>query len=151
MNPAVIDASIAVKWVVEEEGTPQSLLLRRRLDLVAPDLLIAECANVLWKKVRLNELAADEALLAARLLQAAPIELVPTRSLLENATRIAIALDHPAYDSLYLALAIERGCPFVTSDERLVRKLATSSAKGLPVKAIRLEDIERETWRSRGG
>ncbi|HTC12012.1 MAG TPA: type II toxin-antitoxin system VapC family toxin [Acetobacteraceae bacterium] len=123
MNTRVIDASIAVKWVVEEEGTLQALALRRQARLIAPELLVAECANILWMKVRRNELSTDEALLAARLLQAAEIELSPTRSLLEPATRIAVELDHPAYDCLYLALAFERDCQFVTADERLLRKL----------------------------
>jgi predicted nucleic acid-binding protein len=123
VNTLVIDASIAVKWVVEESGTPEALTLRRRARLVAPDLLAAECANVLWKKVRRHELSRQEALLAARLLQGAEIELVPTRALLEAAARIAIELDHPAYDCLYLALAIEKGCRFVTADGRLLRKL----------------------------
>jgi predicted nucleic acid-binding protein len=141
--PVVIDASIAIKWVIEEEGSPQSLLLRQRATLCAPELLIAECANILWKKVRLNELLAVEALLAARLLQAASVELVPTRSLLEAATRIAIALDHPAYDALYIALAIERDCPFVTADERLVRKL-DMHRRHLAVQAVRLVDVERQ-------
>lgn len=142
MIPVVIDASVAIKWVIEEEGTAQSLQLRQRARLAAPELLIAECANVLWKKVRLKELDADEALLAARLLQAASIEFVPTRSLMEAATRIAIELDHPAYDALYVALAIERGCPFVTGDERLVRKLGTTRHRHLKVRTIRLVDVE---------
>ena len=119
----VIDASIAVKWLVEEDGTPQALALRRRARLIAPDLLTAECANILWKKARRGELTKEEALLAARLLQAAEIELAPTRSLLEAATLIAIELDHPAYDCLYLAVAVDRNCRFVTADQRLLRKL----------------------------
>ncbi len=123
MSTLVIDASIAIKWLIDEEGTAQALMLRRRAKLIAPELLVAECANILWKKVRRDELSTDEALLAARLLQTAEIELLPTRALLESATRIAIELGHPAYDCLYLALAIERGCRFVTADERLLRKL----------------------------
>jgi predicted nucleic acid-binding protein len=109
--------------VVEEEGTPQALTLRRKAKLLAPELLVAECANILWKKARRNELSREEALLAARLLQTAAIELVPTRSLLAAATRIAIELDHPAYDCLYLALAIANDCRFVAADERFLRKL----------------------------
>ena len=123
MNRLVIDASIAIKWVVEEEGTQQALALRRRAKLIAPELLVVECANILWKKVRRDELTSHEALLAARLLQAAEVELLPTRALLEAATRIAIELDHPAYDCLYLVLAIENKCRFVTADERFLRKL----------------------------
>ncbi len=70
-----------------------------------------------------NELLADEALLAARLLEGADVELLPTRSLLGAATRMAIELDHPAYDCLYLALAEANDCRFVTADTRLLRKL----------------------------
>ena len=126
MTTLVIDASIAIKWVVEEVGTPQALALRQKARLIAPELLVAECANILWKKVLRDELAEEEALLAARLLQAADIELLPTRSLLEAATRMAIALDHPAYDCLYLALAVESDCQFVTADERFLRRLEQS-------------------------
>jgi len=144
VNAVVIDASIAVKWVIEEEGTSQSLELRRRAKLMAPELLVAECANILWRKVRLNELSKDEALLAARLLQAADIEFTPTRSLLEAATRIAIELDHPAYDCLYLALAIERDCLFVTADVRFLRKLAEGRRRQYRTKTISLAEAAEE-------
>ena len=70
-----------------------------------------------------KELSKAEALLAARLLEGSDIELLPTRSLLEAAARIAIDLDHPAYDCLYLALAIANDCRFVTADGRFVRKI----------------------------
>lgn len=123
MTTFVIDASIAVKWVVEEDGTENALALRGRAKLIAPELLVAECANILWKKIQRGELTEDVALFAARLLQGSDIELLPIRALLEAATRIAIALDHPAYDCIYLALAIERDCRFATADGRLLRKL----------------------------
>ncbi|MGD9538164.1 MAG: type II toxin-antitoxin system VapC family toxin [Alphaproteobacteria bacterium] len=123
MNALVIDASIAIKWVVEEDGTAEALTLRERARLIAPDLLVAECANVLWKKVQRDELSSDEALLAARLLEGADVELLPTRALFEAATRLAIELNHPAYDCLYLALAAANDCRFVTADERFLRKL----------------------------
>jgi predicted nucleic acid-binding protein len=139
----VVDASIAVKWVVEEDGTPQALILRRQAKLIAPDLLMAECANILWKKVQRNELPKEEALLAARLLQAAEIELLPTRSSIEAATRIAIELDHPAYDCVYLALAIDNGCKFVTADERLLRKLDQSRQQALRARAISLTEAAK--------
>lgn len=134
----VVDASIAVKWVVEEEGTEEALSLRRKAKLIAPDLLAAECSNILWKKVRRGELAKDEALLAARLLQNADLELLPTRPLLESATRLAVELDHPAYDCVYLALALAKGCNFVTADERLLRKLERNRDRNSAGRAISL-------------
>jgi predicted nucleic acid-binding protein len=136
----VIDASIAVKWVVEEQGTPEALGVRQRAKLIAPELLVAECANILWKKVQRGELLKEEALLAARLLQGAEIELLPTRSSLEAATRLAIELGHPAYDCLYLALAIEHDCRFVTADERFLRKLGQVRRRALRGKAMSLAE-----------
>jgi predicted nucleic acid-binding protein len=134
----VIDASIAVKWVIEEEGSREAVALRGRGRLIAPDLLVAECANILWKKARRSELARDEALLAARLLQGVDVELVPMRPLLAAAARLALALDHPAYDCIYLALAVERDCRFVTADQALLRKLGQARLRGLRGRAVSL-------------
>ena len=121
---AVIDASTVIKWVVEEEGTAQALALRRAYHkLLAPDLLVSECANVLWKKVTRGQLTPGEAQLAARLIASAEIELVETRAFLETATMLAIQLNHPAYDCTYLALATAQGCPFITADQGFVRKV----------------------------
>jgi predicted nucleic acid-binding protein len=141
LNPRVIDASVVIKWVVEENGTGQALALRHGGKLLAPELIVAECANILWKKVQRGQLSREEALLAARLLQGAEIELKPTRPLLEAATRIAIDLDHPAYDCLYLALAVDNDCQFVTADERLLRKLDQAGVAGLRGRAISLMDL----------
>jgi len=130
----VIDASIALKWVVAEADSDAALALRSE-GVTAPELLIAECANALWKKVRRKELTVQEASLAARLLQRADIELEPMRDLIEPATRMAVTLDHPAYDCLYLALAEAREGEFVTADEAFCRKV---SAAGLNVRATPL-------------
>jgi predicted nucleic acid-binding protein len=118
----VIDASIAVKWVVTEPGTAEAVSLLSAGTLAAPELLVAECANILWKKVARHELTAEEAMLAARLLQRAEIELHPMRALLEPAARLAIDIDHPAYDCVYLALALTGDWRFVTADVRLLAK-----------------------------
>jgi predicted nucleic acid-binding protein len=139
----VIDASIAIKWVIEEDGTPQALALRQRARLIAPELLVAECANILWKKVRRNELLKEEAILAARLLQGAEIELRPTRSLCEAAARLSIEIDHPAYDCVYLALAAENECQFVTADERFLRRLHRVRQRALRSRAISLADASK--------
>ncbi len=140
MTTYVIDASVAIKWVVEETGTQQALLLRRHR-LLAPDLLIPECADVLWKKVRRGELTEDEAMVAAGLLHGADIALSPMSGLLEPATRLAILLVHSAHDCFYLALAHQNNCAFVTADEAFARKV---SAAGIPVAVTDLRDIRPE-------
>lgn len=140
MTTWVIDASVAIKWVVDEPDTPQALLLRRHR-LVAPDLLVPECANILWKKVRRRELSEAEAMLAARLLQRSDIELEPMRHLLEPATKLAIALGHPAYDCTYLALADALSCAMVTADEQLHRRIL---AFGGQPNVVRLATIQEQ-------
>jgi predicted nucleic acid-binding protein len=133
ISRVVIDASIAIKWMVEEEGTARALSVRSSYDkLLAPDLLVSECANVLWKKVTRGELTAPEAQMAARLLAASDIELIGTRAHLEAATRLAVRLNHPAYDCTYMALAMAQGCPFVTADAAFVGKVR---AGGEPAEA----------------
>ena len=122
MRRLVIDASVAIKWVIEEPGTAEALALRR-YRLLSPDLLIPECANILWKKTCRQEIGLDESLLAARLLERADVELLPMRRLFEPATRLAIRLNHPAYDCVYLALAQASGCSFVTADSRFCTKV----------------------------
>lgn len=140
MSLLVIDASIAVKWVVDESGTSEALALRGRGRLIAPDLLVAECANILWKKVQRRELSKDEALLAARLLQGAEIELLPSRALLEVATRFAIELSHPAYHCLNLALAVKNDCRFVTADSGFMRKLGQVRGGRIRERVVSLTD-----------
>jgi predicted nucleic acid-binding protein len=140
LNTLVIDAGILIKWVVEEDGTNLALALRQKARLMAPDLIVAECANILWKKVQRKELSRDEAHFAARLLQSAEVELVPARAFMESATRIAIELDHPAYDCLYLALAVENGCRFVTADKRLVDKIRRDKKSPLHDRIVGLAD-----------
>jgi predicted nucleic acid-binding protein len=65
-------------------------------------------------------------------------ELLPMRSLCETATRISIEVDHPAYDCLYLALAVEKQCRFVTADDRFLKKLARHQQSKLRSSAISL-------------
>ena len=122
LGRVVVDASVAVKWVVEETGSEHAVLLLER-QLVAPDLICAEIANILWKKVRRRELAADEAEVAAQALEGADIEMVATRPYLAAATVIAVELDHPAYDGIYLAVAERLDLPLVTADRRLIAKV----------------------------
>ncbi len=144
METLVVDASIAVKWVVEEEGTAAAISLRAKFRFAAPDLLSAECANILWKKARRGDLTHEEAVMAARLLERSGIELLPMRSLTEPATSLAIELDHPAYDCLYLALAHQQKWRFVTADERLLGVVRQKRPEELAGLCVSLDQIDRD-------
>lgn len=119
--------------------------------LITPDLLMAECANVFWKKTASGEFTPDEARLAARLAHASAQELVPMRSLAEQAAVLACRLNHPAYECVSIALALDRKRPIVTADRRLVETLRGADRPDLKRIAVKLGDPVRSTaFRKRG-
>jgi predicted nucleic acid-binding protein len=117
----VVDASVAIKWVIAEADNEPAITLRHH-SLIAPDQLFAECANVLWRKLRRREITEDEAVTAAQTLEQADLVVVPTRGYMARAVAIATELDHPAYGAIYLAVAETFGLRLATADDRLIRK-----------------------------
>lgn len=120
MSGFVVDASVAVKWLVSEALSEQAaLLLARDQPLIAPELLYAEAASALWAMARRGNLSATDARDALDLLADAPITApCSMRQLLPAAARLAKDLDHPVYDCFYLALALQEQRPVVTADRR---------------------------------
>ncbi len=129
----VIDASVAIKWVITEEGTEAANRLRwNGTAFHAPDLLVPETGNILWKKVLRHEVTQAEAELACGILRLANIEIHAMGQQSLPALQMAMALEHPVYDTTYLALAQALGMPMVTADRRLVNKVAASGNSGFP-------------------
>jgi predicted nucleic acid-binding protein len=122
VNGLVVDASLAIKWFIDEPDSAEALAVLRH-PISAPDLLAPECANILWKKVGRGELRAEEAEAIALALEGAVITLHSTRPYLASATRIACELGRAAYDCFYLALAERLQQPLVTADMRLVNAI----------------------------
>ncbi len=120
MKVVVVDASVAVKWFIPEDGAAEAdALLAQRTPLIAPALLWIEVASVLWKLARRGALPpeAAEGVLAAS--QRYPVEIVDTAPLLGEALRLALATGATVYDALYLAAAIAHDGTLVTADQRL--------------------------------
>ena len=124
----VVDASVAVKWLVSEPLSENArLLLSHRLDLHAPDFVLVEFANVIWKKVRRKELAASPRYVDALSSLNEIITLHPAADLIERAMQIALEIEHPVYDCLYLACAEGTESELTTADRNLVNKVSASS------------------------
>jgi predicted nucleic acid-binding protein len=120
----VVDASVAAKWLVRGQLSEDALaLLEASNDLLAPDLLLAEVASVLWKKVRSGELTDEMALERYSTLLGMGVKVVTALGLSRRALEIALETGRTAYDALYLALAESHSCRVVTADERLVNAL----------------------------
>ena len=89
----VVDASVAIKWFVDEAGSGRARRLWQTTpDLKAPDLLLPEAA-----------------------------------SLAPAALEIALALEHPAYDCFYIALAELDASAVVTADRKLLARVDGSA------------------------
>jgi predicted nucleic acid-binding protein len=92
--------------------------LLERYALAAPELLLVECVNALWLRLRRGEVALGDAVAAMRRLQAVPLDLASDAGLAPQALSLSAELDHPAYDCMYLALALEHAAVVVTADRR---------------------------------
>jgi predicted nucleic acid-binding protein len=91
-------------------------------ELLAPDLLLSEFGNGLWKKVRRGELlVADASDILAQFLVASQIAFAPIHSVVHPAFEIATRFGHPIDDVMYLAVAAAQGCQFVTADDQLAQ------------------------------
>ena len=125
MTGYVVDASVAVKWLVSEQlSSNAESLLDANLTLVAPELLFAEASNALWAMVRRGDMGRADLAEAISVLKDAPIAVpTPMRHLAASAARLAIDLDHPVYDCFYLALAVQEQYEVVTADARFHDKV----------------------------
>lgn len=128
----VVDASVVVKWFVEEDHHEQARDLLRADDiLLAPDLIVLEITNVVWKKTIRDEIdRAQATIIAAAILQGEP-QLHPSTDFSERALEMALSLNHPIYDCVYLACAEHFNSPLITLDQRLCKAAANTEFENL--------------------
>jgi predicted nucleic acid-binding protein len=124
----VLDASVALKWVLAEPGSDRALALRADFrrgihTFLAPDVFLAEAGHTLAKAERRKVIAPPQgSILLADLLTTIP-QLRPSLPLLPQAFSIASAFRISFYDCLYVALADRESCKLLTADLRLVHVL----------------------------
>ena len=113
----VVDASVALKWVLDEPGKEAADALLDE-ELIAPALWLVEAANALWRRSQRGEISADEAVERLAELFNAPVATTAIEADLPAAADLANRLAHPVYDCLYLAAAIREDTYVVTADAR---------------------------------
>lgn len=130
----VVDASVAIKWVLLEDATDRAAALRKQPDeLIAPSLIAAEIGSAMRKRVAAQELTVTEAVSAAEFATGLMTRLVPIPELASRALQIAVAVQHPIYDCFYLALAERERCELVTADARLIAAAKKAKIKVRPL------------------
>lgn len=121
----VLDASVALKWVLPEAHSDKSLALRdaydQRLDLlIGPHFFPMECGYSLFRgQNKKLVLPGQPRKLLTSILRHAPV-LKDVGPLLPRAVEITEQMQVGFYDAFYIALAEAETCEFVTADARLV-------------------------------
>jgi len=136
----VVDASVAIKWFLPEiHSEAASRVLRSKRALLAPDLVWAEVGNTLWKKVRRNEITAEEAYGILRDFIRFPLRTYASKTLLPAAWELADQFGITVYDSLYLALVSGRGRSLVTADRKFYESI---HKKPIGSRVVWVEDMK---------
>ena len=116
---AVVDASLAVKWLVSEIHSDKAFALARswvsdEIQLAAPYLMPVEVSNALHRRVARNELTVGIAARLMETLMASGIEFWETAYIHSKAIEMASRFRQNAtYDAHYLALAETLNCELV--------------------------------------
>jgi predicted nucleic acid-binding protein len=125
----VVDASVVLKWVLDEPGRSSSLLLldafeARETNLLAPDSLMHEVGSVLSRRCRRKLLSVTQAKAAFALLDHRKPLLFGGSVLMTEALTLSVRHSLSYWDGLYVTLALRNDCPLVTADRRLYRAAA---------------------------
>ncbi|MGH3841651.1 MAG: type II toxin-antitoxin system VapC family toxin [Pseudonocardiaceae bacterium] len=132
----VVDASVALKWVVTEPGSEQAASLLDEMAtgavaLLAPEHLIGEVANGLRKRVAQHVLTVEDACAALEAIAHLELTFVGGAGRWFRCLPAALEWGVTAYDALYVLLAKDFGAVLVTADERLHAAVA-----GLPIRLL---------------
>ena len=135
MSRLVLDASVVVKWILQDDesepDTSRALALCERfreghITLVQPVHWLAEIVAVC---VRLKP---DIATSAATFLYAMEVPVRNTLDTYRQACALAVELDHHVFDTLYHAVALtQRDITLVTADRRYYQKARKKGAIAL--------------------
>ena len=131
MRNIVIDANVAAAVLIDlaySSAAREAVAEPGRI--IAPDILLHEFANALWRLVGAGRMTENFAHQALTGLEAIVSDLVAGSGLSHDALRIAIELRHPVYDCFYLALAVQQDATLLTADRRLAARVADTEFAG---------------------
>jgi predicted nucleic acid-binding protein len=115
----VVDASVAIKWLLPEAYSDECLaLLDRNVPIYVPDFLVSQVGNGLAKRVKTGDLKSGWAEEALAALLRLPLIHVPIAEIAHEAMSLAGHGKRPFHDAAYLALAVREDVPLITADWR---------------------------------
>lgn len=120
MTRTCFDASALAKTIVEEPGSDDAnSAFAHAEEPIAPDWVVVELAQVLWKRSRRGEISGQQAVDRLQAIGRLSLELLPTLGQTLPALELALAHHHSVYDCLYVAVALSEDASLVTADVKL--------------------------------
>jgi predicted nucleic acid-binding protein len=128
--PFVVDASVAVCWIIPDE---RHAVAERAFARIAQDPIVAPCLwwfelrNVLMVSERRGRIDPAQSAKALRLLAALPVAIdmeADEQALMQLARRRRLTV----YDAAYLELALRKGYPLATLDDALAEAARAEQA-----------------------
>ncbi len=132
----VVDASVALAWVLPGEDTKNALVLRDKAAtnlqpmLLIPPTFWFEVANTLRVAIRLNRINKRNAMKALELLQDFEFTVCPVDP--ASCLNLSITHDLAVYDSAYLNIAVEQQVTLWTMDQALKKAAENLGVTVLP-------------------
>lgn len=134
MREIVIDASVVVKWFIEEIDSDKARFLRDKfidgkVELIAPSLLYFEVLNALKYSQLFDRSELDD---AGESLENYGFNVITIKDEIRK-HMIKIAVDHEMsiYDASYLGLSIRLRKIYYTADEKIIKKLPSTLKKNV--------------------
>jgi len=125
----VVDASVAVKWLIPEDHSEKAVKLLEdwtgeELELKAPRLLRLEVTNALTKYVEKGILSGEQAAEGLSIFREIALTYIEEDwQLIEDALRASMTENLTVYDAIYLTLAKKLDAALITADERLIQSV----------------------------
>lgn len=122
-----MDASVAVKWFVREEGSDAATTLRDRgHEIFAPRLMATEVGNAPRRKATLGDLGRSQTEELADTIPFMLVSWIRDEVLSAEAVKLALVLNATVPDCLYFAIAEFMGATLATADLRFVNPVANT-------------------------
>ncbi len=133
MANVVVDASVLIAVVTNEAEKARLVQLTQDVDLIAPHSIRWEIGNAFSAMLKRRRITVEDAIRAIELYQKIPVRFVDVE--IEEAIKLADALNIYAYDAYLVRCAIKYNSPLLSLDEGLVQSAKSAKAQVLEVTA----------------
>jgi len=132
VSEIIIDASVVVKWFIEENDSDKAKLLRDKfiegkIELVVPPLLYFEVLNALKYSQLFDPSELND---AGESLENYGFKVITIKNeIRKNMIKVAVEDELSIYDASYLGLSLILKKIFCTADEKIIKKIPSSLKK----------------------